>query len=67
MKNLIISGISTSVCIDTTARSAVCRGYNVIILKDAVASRNRMLHRFALENFAENFGYVTNSKNITIN
>jgi len=66
IKNLIISGISTSVCVDTTARAAVCRGYNVVILKDAVVSRNQTLHRFALKNFSENFGYVMNSKD-TIN
>lgn len=61
IKNLIIIGISTSVCVDTTARSAVCRGYNTIILEDGVTSRDLKLHRFALENFAKNFGYVTSS------
>lgn len=64
IKNLIISGISSSVCVDTTARAAVCRGFDVVILEDAVISRNHMFHKFALKNFADNFGYVMYSKKI---
>lgn len=64
VKNILIAGISTPVCVDSTARSAVCRGYNVAILSDLVSSRNKKFHRFALDNFRENFGKVDNSNDI---
>ena len=32
---LVISGLATPLCIDTTVRSAVSHGYNVILIQDA--------------------------------
>jgi len=62
--NILVAGISTSVCVDSTARSAVCRGYSVTILEDLVASRDNKLHKSALKNFKLNFGFVNYSRNI---
>ncbi len=64
IKNILIAGISTSVCVDSTARSGAIRGYRVIILEDMVASKNKKLHKFSLENFADNFGFVEKSDSI---
>ncbi|HRY60069.1 MAG TPA: cysteine hydrolase [Patescibacteria group bacterium] len=64
VKNILIAGISTSVCVDSTARSGVARGYNVVVLSNLVASRNKDFHKFALDNFKNNFGEVDNSKNL---
>jgi len=64
IKNIIVAGISTSVCVDSTARSAICRGYNVIILSDHVASRNNNFHRITLNNFKKNFGKVDILRNL---
>lgn len=64
IKNILIAGISTSVCVDSTARSGAVRGYKVIILEDMVASRSEKLHKFSLENFAANFGFVERSDSI---
>ena len=32
---LVIAGLATPMCIDTTVRSAVSHGYNVILIQDA--------------------------------
>ncbi|MCK5044411.1 cysteine hydrolase [Candidatus Parcubacteria bacterium] len=64
IKNILIAGISTSVCVDSTARSGAIRGYRVTILEDMVASRSKKLHKYSLENFVDNFGFVKKSDSI---
>ncbi len=64
IKTILLTGISTSVCVDSTARSAVYRGFNTIIIRDGVTSRDKNLHNFSLNNFKVNFGDVQTSKNI---
>ena len=64
IKNVLIAGISTSVCVDSTARSAVGRGYATTILRDLVTSRNKSFHKIALDNFKNNFGEVDNYHNL---
>ncbi len=39
IKNVIIAGVITSVCVDTTGRSAHAQGYRVAILSDCTAGR----------------------------
>ena len=63
IKNILVAGISTSVCVDTTARSGVIRGYKVTILEDCVASKNKQMHECSLKNFKDNFGFVKKISN----
>ena len=58
IKKILIAGISTAVCIDSTARSAVCRGYNTTIIKDLVVYRDNKIHEIFLDNFNKNIGFV---------
>lgn len=39
IKNVVIAGVITSVCVDSTGRSAHAKGYNVTILSDCTAGR----------------------------
>lgn len=40
IKRLIISGIQTEVCVDTTSRSAFSQGYDLTLVKDAHSTWN---------------------------
>lgn len=64
IKNLLFAGITTNVCVDTTARGGVARGYKVTILEDCVASEDQELHRTCLKNFKTNFGDVKRSNEV---
>lgn len=48
-KNIIISGIETHICVYQTALALLDKGYNVYIVKNATASRNKKDYRTALE------------------
>ena len=48
--NLVLAGAVTSVCIDSTGRSAYEQGYRVSILKDCTSARTRFEQDFYFEN-----------------
>lgn len=58
---IIFTGIDTYVCVESTVRDAFNRGYDVILVKDCVASRNPRNHETTLEQVAEAFGLVVTS------
>ena len=49
IRTLVISGITTEVCVSSTLRSAVDRGFRCITVRDACASSYPHLHNAALE------------------
>jgi len=64
---LLLSGITTEVCVSSTLRDAVDRGYRCITLGDACASAYRDLHDAALRMIAVEggiFGSVSSSKQV---
>ena len=67
IKNLIITGITTEVCVSSTLRNATDLGYNCITVSDACASANTELHHAALAMIAvENgiFGQVVTTQQL---
>ena len=49
VRTLLIGGVATEGGVEGTARSARNLGYDVVVLKDCVGSRNRELHELALK------------------
>jgi nicotinamidase-related amidase len=45
---LVVCGFMTHICVDTTARDAFMRGFDVVVARDACASRSRTLHEASL-------------------
>jgi nicotinamidase-related amidase len=65
IKTIIIGGVATEGGVEGTARSARNLGYDVVILKDGVGSRNRELHDMALKLMEQTFFEVTTASEIT--
>ena len=57
-EHLFMVGVSTNMCVETTAREAADRGYAVTMVEDACATTHRELHEGTMRNFARFFGKV---------
>jgi isochorismate hydrolase len=57
-KQLVIGGVMTHLCCETTARSAFLRGYQVFFLVDGTATYNRHFHQASLLNLAHGFATI---------
>jgi isochorismate hydrolase len=58
IQDLIISGVMTNLCCETTARDAFMRNYRVFFLIDGTATRKRDLHLATLKNLGFGFAYL---------
>jgi nicotinamidase-related amidase len=47
--SLMICGVVTNICVETTARSAFMRDFPVILLEDCCAAKTRRLHELSVE------------------
>ena len=67
IKSLIITGVTTEVCVESTVREANDRGYECLVLKDCVASYYPKFHKTALDMITAQggiFGWVSTSKEL---
>jgi nicotinamidase-related amidase len=62
VKTLVICGVMTDLCVETTARRAFTLGYQPVIVEDATASKNDELHRAALTTLAHGFAYIETTR-----
>lgn len=58
VSNLVITGISTNCCVETTARDAADRGFGCVIVDETTADYDQDAHDAALRAFHFNFGRV---------
>jgi nicotinamidase-related amidase len=58
VERVVICGVMTDCCCDTTGRSAFNRGYETWMVSDACASANKTQHEAGLRAFAFAFGEV---------
>jgi ureidoacrylate peracid hydrolase len=58
IRNVTLCGVATNVCVESTARSAFFRDFEVVLASDCCAARNTLAHEAALENVRRHFGMV---------
>lgn len=58
IKDVVISGVMTNLCCETTARDAFMRDYRVFMLIDGTATRKGDLHLASLKNLGFGFAYL---------
>ena len=65
VEDLVIAGIMTNMCCESTARDAYYRDYRVFFLADATGSINEEMHVASLLNLSFGFAYITTTEEIT--
>jgi ureidoacrylate peracid hydrolase len=55
---LIITGVATNICCETTARDAMMYDYKVVLVSDATATNDQILHEISLMNIKLFFGDI---------
>ena len=64
IRSLVVTGVTTEVCVATTVREANDRGYECLVLEDCVGSYFPEFHESSLQMFKAQggiFGWVTGS------
>ncbi|MFN8458395.1 MAG: isochorismatase family protein [Anaerolineae bacterium] len=64
IQTVILTGVSTPYCVESTARDAFARDYQVITLADCTASKVLVEHQESLARLGRVFGHVATSEEI---
>ena len=58
IRTLLMTGVATNVCVDSTLREGFFLGYHIVVAEDCVGSSNRAGHEGTLSTVRVNFGTV---------
>jgi ureidoacrylate peracid hydrolase len=64
ISSVILTGVATNVCVESTARDAFMRDYYVTFASDCSATFTQEKHDATLRNMADHFGVVATSEEI---
>jgi nicotinamidase-related amidase len=64
VEDLVVTGVMSNLCCESTARDAYFRDYRVIFLADGTGSVSEELHLATLLNLAFGFAYVTTTDTV---
>lgn len=64
IKTLIMTGVATNVCVESTARDGFMLDYYIIYARDLTAAYDQSLHDNTLRNIKEHFGDVVTASEI---
>jgi ureidoacrylate peracid hydrolase len=63
-ETVVCCGTATNVCVESTARSAHMRDFNLVLVEDCCAASDQALHEATLENTRRHFGVVTRAAEV---
>jgi ureidoacrylate peracid hydrolase len=61
IRTLVMAGVATNVCVDSTLRHGFFLGYHIVVAEDCVGSGNQKGHEGTLSTVRVNFGSVVGS------
>ena len=64
VENIIVLGVATNVCVESTARHGFMLDYHTVFVSDCSAAYDRAAHEMTLLTHQKYFGYVVTSKDI---
>ncbi|MCT2537111.1 cysteine hydrolase [Aquibacillus koreensis] len=64
IKTLLMTGVSTNVCVESTARDGFMLDYDVLMLSDCCAAYSEEAHNMTLKNIDDFFGTTTVSTDV---
>lgn len=65
IEEIIITGVMTNCCCETTARDAFVRDYRIFFVRDATATVNDELHTASLKNLAYGFAHIVSTHELS--
>ena len=65
VENLIFAGVTTNVCVESTARDGYMLDYHIVVVEDCTASYSEEPHLATLANIRRAFGRVATAEEIT--
>jgi ureidoacrylate peracid hydrolase len=64
VENLVLVGVTSNVCVESTARDGYMRDYHIVMVEDCTAGYSEELHQATLANIRRAFGRVVTSDEI---
>jgi len=64
IKKIVITGVATHLCCETTARSAFVRGFEVFFPVDCTATYDESFHLATLRNLSHGFAHIVKSSDL---
>jgi ureidoacrylate peracid hydrolase len=64
VKTLVMTGVGTNVCVESTARDGFMRDFNIVFLSDCTATSTLEFHEATLANIRNFFGIVATSSDV---
>ena len=64
VKSVLITGVATHACVESTAHDAFMRDYFVVVVDDCTAASPATTHKEALDRISRSFGVVASSSEI---
>lgn len=62
INTLVFAGVDTSICVETSVRDGFNQGYDVILISDATASRDKEDYNRTLQRIGDSYGVVMDFK-----
>ena len=63
-QTLIMTGVATNVCVESTARLGFMMDYHIVMLSDCTAAASQAEHEGGLKNIARSFGVVATADEV---
>lgn len=64
VESIVVTGVLTNVCCESTIRHGFMLGFNTVLIEDCCASDNLEAHKSSIYNITNYFGWVTNSSTL---
>jgi bifunctional isochorismate lyase / aryl carrier protein len=64
IERIVICGVMTHLCVDTTTRHAFMLGFRSIVVSDACCSKTEAYHAFALAALAHGFAHIATAREV---
>ena len=64
IRTMVMTGVATNFCVETTTREAVAYGYDIILVNDATATFDPEGHQATLKVIATGFGEVMSTEEV---
>jgi len=61
---VVVTGVSSDVCVSTTAREAADRGFQTVVVSDGCTTLSEQMHQASLDTFNIAFGWVRTAEEV---